>query len=86
MEAPLGVSYDSLYGRCGAYVESLPDERAKNSSVRLRDYLVGAMALFVVKHPSLLALDQSFGRDVYTGDCNILRKKVSLEQNKSRNR
>ncbi len=63
MEVPSGVSYDSLYGRCGAYFESLPDVRAKNSSVRLRDYLVGAMALFALKYPSLLALDQSRTRD-----------------------
>ncbi|MBK8656498.1 MAG: hypothetical protein IPN20_21880 [Haliscomenobacter sp.] len=63
MEAPSGVSYDSLYGRCGVYFEPLPDVRAKNSSVRLRDYLVGAMALFALKYPSLLALDQSRTRD-----------------------
>lgn len=63
MEAPTGISYDSLYGRCGVYFELLPDRRSKNSSIRLRDYLVGAMALFTLKYPSLLALNQSRTRD-----------------------
>ncbi len=59
MEVPSGVSYDSLYGRCGAYFESLPDVRTQNSSARLRDYLVGAMGFFALKSTDLKRFGKS---------------------------
>jgi hypothetical protein len=59
----LGLSYDSLLDYCGSYFEQIKDHRGKNSSIRLSDQLKSAYAMFSLKYPSMLMLEQGRLKD-----------------------
>ena len=64
------MGYDFLYERCRTFFSELKDHRTRNSSIKLADYFLSAMAIFQLKYPSLLALDRGRTRDE---DKNLLQ-------------
>lgn len=57
-QASNGISYDSLLGYCGEYFSQVEDHRKPNSSIKLSDQLKSALAMFSLKYPSMLLLEQ----------------------------
>lgn len=54
MKQKLGLNYDTMHKECYAYFSQLPDHRASNSSTRLSDHFMSALAMFQLKYPSML--------------------------------
>jgi hypothetical protein len=59
----MGLSYDSLLEYCGSYFEQVKDHRRRNTSIRLSDQLKSAYAMFSLKYPSMLMLEQGRLKD-----------------------
>ena len=51
------LSADALYSMVRARCDDIPDHRQPNSPISLPDALMSAVAMFVLKDPSLLAFD-----------------------------
>jgi hypothetical protein len=58
MAKSVNLEFDQLYKVCRSFFSTIKDPRARNSSIKLTDYFLAAMAIFQLKYPSLLALDK----------------------------
>lgn len=52
------LSYDSFHGICYDHFVGIKDHRSSNSSIKLSDAFMSALAMFQLKYPSMLSLDK----------------------------